>query len=262
LLSVLVPDAFAALLDAPVVELDRGALLIASELRDEPIDVSAQLTRLDEMADALPEPTLDGLTRRIFDELGFQGNAGDYYDPHNSYLDSVLDRRRGIPITLSVLCIEVGRRAGVPLAGVGMPGHFLLRDQVDRSLYVDPYRRGRRLDRDGCAELFRQIQGPTATFDPSMLEPVDSTQILTRMLANLRIIFTSRGDRFRLAQVLRLLVGLPGVGPALVSEASEVLTSIGRFDLAAEAADRLARSDAANAPDHHARADRLRARLN
>lgn len=260
--DVLVPASFQRLFEAPVVELDRGALVIADEVRPDPIDIDEQLGRLDALAERLPEPTLDGLTRCLFDELGFQGNARDYYDPDNSYLDVVLDRRRGIPISLSVLCIEVGRRAGVPLAGIGLPGHFLVRDQVDQHLYLDPFRRGARLGRDDCVSLFRRMQGIGATFVPEMLDPVDSTQILLRMLTNLRHVFIAQADRSGLIAVLRMTCGLPDLDPAVAVDATSVLTGLGRFDLAAEAAALTAQLDPEHADDHLTRAAMLRARLN
>ncbi|HMC70976.1 MAG TPA: transglutaminase-like domain-containing protein, partial [Mycobacteriales bacterium] len=109
----------------PALPLDEIAFLIAAHAHGG-LDVDAQLTRLDELADQVRDPTLDGLRRLLFRDLGFTGNEGDYYDARNSFLDDVLDRRTGIPISLAVLTMEVGRRVGVPLAGVSMPGHFLL----------------------------------------------------------------------------------------------------------------------------------------
>lgn len=260
---MLAPPDFADLLDGDPLPLDRACLVIARSVRGAGgLDIDDQVGRIDDIAASLPEPTLDGLTRVVFDEMGFQGNRGDYYDPANSYLDKVLDRRRGIPITLSVLCMEVGRRVGVPLAGVGMPGHFLLRDQVDQSLYLDPFRRGARMSVGECAELFASIHGPQADFDARMLEPVSAPDIVTRILANLRQIFIRRADGPHLARVLVLLSAVPGVGPGAMAEAVDVLSAVGRFDLAALAAEQLADTDPDAADDHLATASRLRARLN
>ncbi|MGI9604309.1 MAG: SirB1 family protein [Acidimicrobiales bacterium] len=259
---MLVPQAFADVVASTPIELDRGCLTIAGELRSEPVDMSQQLDRLDQMAAAMPEPTLDGLTRLLFDDLGFQGDTDDYYDPRNSYLDVVLDRRRGIPISLSVLCIEVGRRSGVPLVGIGLPGHFLVRDQVDQSLYLDPFRRGTRLTLAQCQTLFTRLHGADAVFEPAMVDPVGAVEILTRVLVNLRMVFMSVGDRSRLARVLGMLCGIPGVAPGLVRDASNLLTSIGRFDQAAHAADLLVVIEPDHADEHEARALRLRARMN
>ena len=123
---------FTELVQTPEAEwaLDEASFLIATHARPD-LDLPAQLARLDELAAQAGEPTLDGLRRLLFRDLGFSGNEVDYYDPRNSFLDEVLDRRTGIPITLAVVMLEVGRRLGVPLAGVSMPGHFLVRDKVD-----------------------------------------------------------------------------------------------------------------------------------
>ncbi len=118
---------FAELVKGPESELplDRAALLIAAHA-DPALDVDAELAGLDAFADACPERTFEGWRRYLFEELGFTGAVEDYYDPANSFLNEVLTRRTGLPISLSVLGIEVGRRLGLELVGVGMPGHFLL----------------------------------------------------------------------------------------------------------------------------------------
>src|SRR5204862_32917 len=123
---------FADLVNGREAELpvDEAALLIAAHAYPE-LDVAEQLARLDALALWCFAPTLDALVEHLFVDEDFHGNADDYYDPRNSFLNDVLDRRVGIPITLSVLTMEVGRRIGVPVAGVSMPGHFLLRDRVD-----------------------------------------------------------------------------------------------------------------------------------
>src|SRR5690606_29139610 len=153
---------FAALLARPdhEIPLDEAALLIAAQAQPG-LDVAAELAALDEIAAQVRDPTLTGLLRLLFRDLGFDGNRDDHYDPRNSFLNEVRQRRTGIPITLSVLTMEVGRRVSVPLWGVGMPGHFLLRDKVDPDVFVDPFGGGRLLDPASCAKLFRQIHGPT-----------------------------------------------------------------------------------------------------
>ena len=122
------------------------------------LDVDEQLHRLDDLAMGCPTPTLDGVCEHLFGVVGFQGDTEDYKHPRNSLLDVVLDRRRGIPITLSVVVMEVGRRLGLDLAGVGMPGHFLVRDRDDDDAFVDPFHQ-HRLDREGAEKLFTIIHG-------------------------------------------------------------------------------------------------------
>jgi regulator of sirC expression with transglutaminase-like and TPR domain len=152
------------------------------------VDPDALLVRLDDLAAGVRLPTLDGLRHHLFVDQGFTGNEDDYYDPANSYLDDVLDRHLGIPISLSVLTIEVGRRIGVPVDGIGLPGHFLLRDGVDTEVFVDPFHGGALLDREGCRALVGH------DLDPAWLAPVDRTTILHRMLTNLIRIFELRGS--------------------------------------------------------------------
>ena len=109
----------------PDLALDEAALVIAAQANPE-LDVGGQLRRLDELAASLPEAGVASLCRGLFGELGLRGDTKHYDDPRNSYLDQVLNRRLGIPISLSVLLIEIGRRQGLVLEGVGMPGHFRL----------------------------------------------------------------------------------------------------------------------------------------
>lgn len=194
--------------------LDEMGLLIAAHA-DPELDVAAQLARLDGLAESVSEPTLDGLRRLLFRDLGFTGNEVNYYDPRNSYLHEVLDRRTGIPISLAVVTMEVGRRVGVPLAGVSMPGHFLLRDKVDPEVFVDPFDGGRLLDRRLAQLRFHGVHGPDAPFDPAMLEPVGKLIIVDRQLANLELIARRRTDPFMLTWVLRLRAALPGADPGL-----------------------------------------------
>lgn len=208
-------ERFAALMRRPEAEvpLDEVALTVAAHAHPG-LDVDAELGRLDALADSCFAPTLDALVRHLFVDLGFHGNEDDYYDPANSYLNEVVDRRTGIPLTLSVLTIEIGRRLGVPLAGVAMPGHFLLRDRVDDSLFVDPFARGAYLDEGGCRRVFRALHGPDARFDPSYLDPVGAHTMVARLLANLRAIFAARQDRGGLAWVVALARLTPGTGAA------------------------------------------------
>jgi regulator of sirC expression with transglutaminase-like and TPR domain len=148
----------------------------------------------------------------LFDEGGFRGNEDHYYDPRNSFLNEVLDRRLGIPITLSVLFLAVARRLGLRAEGVALPGHFLVRaDAAGRELFVDPYRRGAVLTAEDCAQLWRgQGQGRTA-FDARWLEPAAPRQILARMLHNLKRIYGETGDDVRALWVVdRLLLLSPG----------------------------------------------------
>lgn len=255
---------FAALVRGPeaAIPLDEAALLIAVAARGSG-ELREGMTDLDVLAAEAPEPTLDGLRALLFRDLGFVGNAERYYEPANSYLDEVITRRTGIPITLAVLMLEIGRRIGVPLAGVSMPGHFLVRDKVDPEVFVDPYARGMLLDRDGCAARFHAVQGPGSVFDDTFLEPVGKRMILTRMLANLETVATMRGDRSLLQRALSLRVALPDAGLAEHRKLAAALAMSGQVVEAARVLEAYAdRDDANDAVAARAAADQLRARLN
>src|SRR5439155_5170289 len=129
---------FADVVGRETVPLDEAALLVAAHDRPE-LDVAGELEQLDALAAGCAEPSLDGLRRHLFANLGFVGNTDDYYDPRNSFLDEVVTRRTGLPITLAVVTIEVGRRLGLALAGVGMPGHFLVRASGEPGTFLDPF---------------------------------------------------------------------------------------------------------------------------
>ncbi|MCU0267535.1 MAG: transglutaminase-like domain-containing protein [Acidimicrobiales bacterium] len=259
-----VTERFAEVLAGPEagVALDEATLLVAAHAYPG-LDVAAELARIDRLADGCAVPTLDGLLRLLFDDLGFRGNRGAYYDPRNSYLNDVLDRRLGIPITLAVVTMSVGRRLGVPLAGVAMPGHFLLRDRVDPAVFVDPFAGGAQLDEAGCEAAFRRVQGHDAAFDRTFLEPVGPHAIVARLLANLRSVFAASGDRASMAWVLRLRTLVPGVPDEERAELAAVLAALGDFRAAAAEFEGAAGVlGGAFAERYALAAGRLRARLN
>jgi regulator of sirC expression with transglutaminase-like and TPR domain len=178
-------------------------------------------------------------------------------------LNHVVARRVGIPISLSVLAIVVGRRLGVPLAGVGLPGHFLIRDRVDPEVFVDPFDHGAMLDRQGCVRAFRRVHGQDAAFDDSYLEPVGTNAIVARMLANLRAIFAATQDHASLLWVIRLRTALPGSGPEERGELAAALAATGAFGAAADELEQLARQvGGPRGAEYAGRATRMRARLN
>jgi regulator of sirC expression with transglutaminase-like and TPR domain len=255
---------FAELVQRPEEEvpLDEGALLIAAHANPE-LDVEFELGLLDDLAERCPAPTLDAWRRHLFVDLGFTGNVDDYYDPDNSFLDQVVRRRVGLPIALSVLGIEVGRRLGLRLGGVALPGHFLLRhDGGDEPLFVDPFAGGRVLDRRGCIERFHAVNGRTAPFVESYLDVVGPRAILGRMLANLRAIYAGRGDLDGLAWVFALRLSIPGTPAIERRELARVLGSTGQFVEAAEVLEGLARTIPNLEGPLESEAIALRARLN
>ena len=218
-------ERFAALVASPDSDLGRAALEVA-RLGHPDLDPAPTLAALDGLADAVRPRLPDGasraeaartLARVLFGECGFRGNAGDYYDPRNSFLNDVVDRRLGIPISLSVLAIEVGRRLGIPMEGVGFPGHFLVRVADGReTLLLDCFAGGAPVGNDELLARLRALaeshQGPDFAQVPArFLEPTPPAGILARMLRNLLRIYLERREPERaLAAVDLLLVLVPG----------------------------------------------------
>jgi regulator of sirC expression with transglutaminase-like and TPR domain len=207
---------FAAIAGLPDerIDLAEAALWIAAE--EQPgVEPAPWLARLDEMGERL-RSRLTGVTTELgrvellagflSDEVGLRGNAVDYYDPRNSFLNEVLARRLGIPITLALVYMEVGRRAGVPLVGVGFPGHFLLRHSVHPSLLLDPFEGGRLLTEGDCRQMLERLSGGSLPFDARLLKPSSPRQILVRMLNNLRGIYLNRNEPLRVIGVLDRVV--------------------------------------------------------
>jgi regulator of sirC expression with transglutaminase-like and TPR domain len=246
--------------DVPLAE---AALLVAAHAHPG-LHVTMQLGRLDGLAEACPVRTVDGLLEHLFVRERFAGNRDDYYDAANSYLDSVLERRLGIPLTLSIVLIEVGARLGLPLVGIGMPGHFLVAAPGDAGTYIDAFDGGVRLDHEDCEQRHREIHGAGVAFDERLLRPVGTWAILARLLANLKSIAASNSDRSMLRWVLRLRVSLPGIPLAERRELASVLAADGRFVEAAAVLDRVAElaASASDADEAARAATLLRARLN
>jgi regulator of sirC expression with transglutaminase-like and TPR domain len=255
---------FAELVQGPEAELplDEAALLVAAHASAD-LDVEEELGRLDELAKGCPDASFDGWHRYLFEDLRFTGDVENYYDPANSFLNEVVRRRVGLPISLSVLGMEVGRRLGLSFVGIGMPGHFLLEDlSAEKPRYVDPFAGGLLLDRAGCEERFRLVNGADAPFLPSYLDPVGPRAILGRMLANLKAIYATRGNLPALAWVFALRLSIPGTPTLERRDLARVLGSTGQFVQAAEALEELAATLPGQSSALLAEAQALRARLN
>ncbi|MHB2019064.1 MAG: SirB1 family protein [Candidatus Xenobia bacterium] len=197
--------AFAALVAEPDVKWDlaRAALLMACQAHPD-LDVPAYLGQLDALGDRLlkrvspntsPREALDFLNALLFDEEGFHGNSDDYYSPANSLLNEVLDQRAGIPITLSLVYCEVGRRGGLTLSGVALPGHFMVKLErpSGEDILLDPFHRGLELDADECRRRALQFVMPEAWSD-AFLVAAPAREILARMLRNLKAIYAAQDE--------------------------------------------------------------------
>jgi regulator of sirC expression with transglutaminase-like and TPR domain len=237
--------------------LDEAALLI-SAIADSRVDVSVQLARLDDVAAQIEPADTRQLCRSVFETLGVRGDRKTYDDPRNSYLDQVLDRRVGIPISLSVLLMEIGRRCGVRLEGVGMPGHFLVRDPGEPGLLIDAFSGGRRLNHAACAQLLRTVVGAEIPLQADYLAPVGPRAILVRMLANLDHSFRRREDREGVLRVTRLRSAIPGQPLGERIALADTLADLGCVDEAAALLEESARDPAT--PVDAARGLRARAR--
>jgi len=256
-----VTERFVALVEGPedTLPLDEAALLLAAHAEPK-LDVAAQLARLDGLAERVTRPTAPAVTGLLFGEIGLRGNSEEYGDPRNSFLDQVLDRGLGIPISLAVVTMEVGRRVGVVFDGVGMPGHFLVRSE---GVLMDPFRGGRVLDIAEAEALFRALHGPEAPFSPSLLAATGRRAILARMLANLRGSYAERGDAAALVWVARLLVAIPGTPRAAKVDLARLLVNLGNFTEAGDVLEQLAATAGGEEQQRlRSRAAALRARLN
>lgn len=241
------------------IPLDEAAVLIGAHTTPD-LDVAATLGRLDDLAGACPEATFEGLCHHLFEGCGFRGDRDHYGDPRNSYLHEVIERRVGIPISLSVVAMEVGRRLGVPIVGIGMPGHFLARHQGDPPDFLDAFAGGARLDEAGCEALFRAMGG--VAWQPEFLDPVGPRVILTRMLTNLQNLFLPK-DLRSATWVLRLRLAVPGLPTGARVALARTLGSLGQFDVAGGELERLAELlPPDQAPGLRAEARALRARVN
>jgi regulator of sirC expression with transglutaminase-like and TPR domain len=234
--------------------LDEALLLVAAHARPG-LDLQQELGRLDALADGIGERSFDGLRRHLFVDLGFAGDRVTYHDPRNSLLPDVLDRRLGIPISLAVLAMEVGRRCGVALDGIGMPGHFVARSRTEPDRYLDAFDGGRELDAAGCRALVAEV-APGLPWDDAHLAPTPPAAIVARVLANLAGAYRRAGDRHGLCWVLGLRLELPGATVHERRELGVLLGASGRF------AEGAAVLEASAEDRDQAAAARLRARLN
>ncbi len=238
------------------VNLAEAALLIAAEEYPR-LHVEAYLEKLDSFGDIARERAADAhdaidlisaLNATLFERFGFRGNRESYYDPRNSFLNEVIDRRTGIPITLTVVYIEIARRIGFSVKGVGLPFHFLAKHEAESGdIFIDPFNEGRVLGSAACAELVTNMSGGRVELKPEHLDPVSNKHILTRMLSNLLGIYSASDRRRALAVIERMLLINPdstanirdrGLLLAAVGDSANAIAELERYlALAPKAAD-------------------------
>ena len=197
----------------PEWDLAEAALLVAAaEYPD--LDPRQSLAILDDLGSRAaermrtPDPRHRALTLAEFlhEEEGFDGDREEYEDPRNSYLNDVLARRKGLPILLSLVYCEVGRRAGVPLIGVGLPGHFIVKVGGPPEMLLDPFNGGLVLTVEDCAVRIRELYGDTLHFTPEMLEPATPRGMLTRIIRNLKGVYATLHDAERTWRMTDLIL--------------------------------------------------------
>lgn len=241
-------------LDAELDRLSRdaGAACNLAELalhlaRDEypDLDVEAYLSELAAMAREAEnyvrgdlEARVHGLCRYLFHEMGFRGNDREYYDPRNSYLNQVIDRRKGIPITLSLLAVTIGNQVGLRVEGVGLPGHFVAR-AVDNGdvLIFDPFHGGRHLNPEMCEQLVARVTGVPFQATDTALAPLPAGQWVRRMLMNLKGIYLRDEDFTRAARIIERIRQL---NPGDLHERRDLGVSLLKADQPGRAIDHLA----------------------
>lgn len=192
---------FRHLITQPRFDLAATALCPAQEVYPD-LAPTRYYQQLDAIADtirhhlsAYPLKTIQAINQQLYTELGFSGNQINYYDPDNSYLNRVLERRVGIPITLALIYLEVAQRLDFPMAGVGMPGHFLVCPTVENmEVYVDPFNQGNVLFKADCQTIFHQLYGANAAWNDTYLKPISSKRLLARLLTNLKLIYLNQRD--------------------------------------------------------------------
>jgi regulator of sirC expression with transglutaminase-like and TPR domain len=203
----------------PEINLAKAALYIAQEEYPD-LEPEKYLNQLDTMAAELkqrlpaedyPLRIIQTINRYLFEDLKFQGNTEEYYDPGNSYLNQVIERRTGIPITLSLVYLELANRINFPMVGVNMPGHFLIRPAVaEMEIFVDPFHNGEVLFTEDCQQRLSQIFNRPVELRPEFSAAINPRQFLARLLGNLKIIYLSRSEiKKALAAIDRILLLLP-----------------------------------------------------
>jgi regulator of sirC expression with transglutaminase-like and TPR domain len=224
------------LLDDEQINLAEAALLIAAEEYPS-LDMAVYIEKIDRIGDLVRERAsrarnsrdiLSAINTTLFDELGFRGNVENYYDPRNSFLNEVIDRRTGIPITLTVVYMEVARRVGLHVEGVGMPGHFIAKLATDGGdVFIDTFNGGRLFGEVGCADLLSEMSGGRLQLKPEHMAAVPKKQILKRMLANLMGVYAASDHRRALAAIERILLINPD-SPPHIRDRGLLLATLGR----------------------------------
>lgn len=246
------------------INLALGALTVARTEYPN-LDPSTYLRKLEEMGEQAktniteeeaPE-RIRKLNRLLFDELGFHGASDSYYDPRNSFLNDVLDRRTGIPITLSIVYMEVAKRIGLKIDGVGFPGHFIVRYAVKPyDIIIDPFNKGRFLTTDDLRQMLRNYFRGSVELQDEFLRPWGKREMMTRLLSNLQNVYLSEGNHGKLFPIVEMIYALNWESPTAAIDFANLYVSVGKLSHGVSALEEYLR----NAPNPEA-AEEVRSRL-
>jgi len=236
---------FRAAVDRPEEAVDLGYAALTIGLSVNPhLDIPAYLQRIDQLAREVAERrdpagdvyhSLAALNHVLFRQHGFDGNRDDYYDPRNSFLSEVLDRKIGIPITLCVLYMEVARRISVPVEGIGFPGHFLVKCSAgEEAIFIDPFHRGEVKITEDLGQMLEKLYGRKVALRPQFLEAVGKKQILKRMLANLKAIYLRNNSVGEALSIFDHLIILDPAGAEEIRDRGSLYLHMGCFRQARE----------------------------
>jgi regulator of sirC expression with transglutaminase-like and TPR domain len=236
---------FRAAVDPPEEAVDLGYAALTIGLSVNPhLDIPAYLQRIDQLAREVADRrdpagdvyhSLAALNHVLFRQHGFDGNRDDYYDPRNSFLSEVLDRKIGIPITLCVLYMEVARRISVPVEGIGFPGHFLVKcSDGEEAIFIDPFHRGEIKISEDLGQMLEKIYGRKVALRPQFLEAVGKKQILKRMLANLKAIYLRNNSVGEALSIFDHLIILDPAGAEEIRDRGSLYLHMGCFRQARE----------------------------
>lgn len=197
------------------INLAKAALYYAKDEYPD-LDIEFYLTCLETIAAKIkanlpnnlyPLKVLKTINQYLFEELKFTGNTNDYYDPRNSYLNDVIDRKTGIPITLSVVYLAIAKRLNFPMVGIGMPGHFIIRPEFEEvGIFVDVFNQGEILFEEDCQLKLQEIYQQPVKLEAHFLTPVSNQQILGRMLSNLKYIYLNRQEYQKMLRIIETLL--------------------------------------------------------
>ncbi len=219
-----------------MIDLAEAALLIARTEYPQ-LDAAAQLEHLNRLAAQVrvdpaysASSNIQALNHLLFERENFSGNEEEYDDPRNSYLNDVLERKKGIPITLSLVYVEVARRRGLPVVGVGFPGHFLVKYLTESGdIFIDPYNRGTILSRQDCVERLRTYFGQGAELKPEYLAASTHKQILARMLNNLKGLYSRRQNFLKVLTMIELALSIDPASPQDIRDRGMVYFVMKRY---------------------------------